>query len=146
MKQLLVFMLLSLFPVCVHAQNERRDGNWWKDLAPSEKLNYMVGFFDGMPLGHDFSYWGMTKDSGDKPNACGATAVGSFNNMMSKYFTNVTNTQIVDGLDIFYKDYRNRSIKVHDAVWLVVNSISGKPQNELDKMIENWRKNASNDD
>jgi hypothetical protein len=49
----------------------------------------------------------------------------------------------VDGLNSFYKDYRNRRIKVPDAVWLVANSIAGKPQNEMDKMIENWRQSAS---
>lgn len=146
MKQLLIMlMLLSLSPSYVHAQNDRRDGNWWKDLTRSGKLDYMVGFFDGMDLGRDFSYWGMTKDLGDKPPACAGTAVASFGDMMSKYFTNPTNEQIADGLDTFYKDYRNRSVKVHDAVWLVVNSIAGTPQNELDKMIESWRKNASND-
>lgn len=41
------------------------------------------------------------------------------------------------------KDYRNRSIIVHDAVWIVVNSIAGMPQDKLDKMIESWRKNAA---
>jgi hypothetical protein len=43
---------------------------------------------------------------------------------------------------VFYKDYRNRKIRIYDAVWLVLNSIAGKPQDELDKMIESFRKNT----
>jgi hypothetical protein len=146
MKQpLLVLVLLSLLPVCVHAQNNRRDGNWWKDVSPSGKLDYMVGFFDGMRLGHNFSLWGTLKDSGGKATPCLSGTVKSYQDHEAKYLSNVTNDQIVDGLDIFYKDYRNRSIQVHDAVWLVLSSIAGSPQNELDKMIESWRKNAAND-
>lgn len=49
----------------------------------------------------------------------------------------------MDGLDSFYKDYRNRTIKVHDAVWLVVNEIAGTPQQTMGKLIESYRQNAS---
>ena len=57
----------------------------------------------------------------------------------------MTNVQIVDGLDTFYKDHQNRSIRLKAAVWLVVNTIAGTPQDELDKMIEYLRKKASSD-
>ena len=43
----------------------------------------------------------------------------------------------------FYSDYRNRSISIADAVWLVLNSIAGTPQDKLDKMIESFRRNAN---
>jgi hypothetical protein len=48
----------------------------------------------------------------------------------------------VEGLDIFYSDYRNKKIRINDAVWLIVNSITGKSQEEMDVMIENYRENA----
>jgi hypothetical protein len=54
----------------------------------------------------------------------------------------VTGGQLVDGLDSFYGDFRNRRILVYSAVWLVLNEIAGTPQDELDKMIQSWRKNA----
>jgi hypothetical protein len=50
--------------------------------------------------------------------------------------------QVSDGLDAFYKDYRNRSIRVVDAMWVVANSIAGTPQKEIDAMTENFRKYA----
>jgi len=39
-----------------------RDGNWWIEQGEAVKLSYMTGFFDGIELGHDFSYWGYMDD------------------------------------------------------------------------------------
>jgi hypothetical protein len=43
---------------------------------------------------------------------------------------------------VFYEDYRNRRIRIHSAVWLVLNETSGKPKVEMEKMVESFRKNA----
>lgn len=59
----------------------------------------------------------------------------------SKYIEKVTDGQLVDGLDSFYADSRNRRIWLTDAVWLVVNAITGTPQEKLNLMLENWRHN-----
>jgi len=48
---------------------------------------------------------------------------------------------VVDGLDNFYGDYRNRKILVQDAVWLVLNNVAGTPN--VEQMIQNWRRSAS---
>lgn len=126
--------------VARNAQDDRRDGNWWIGLDKAQKVNYMVGFFDGMRLGRDFSYWGILDKDKDDP-AVGKVA-GSFNDYNNKFFSNVTNYQLADGLDSFYSDYRNRVISVDGAVWLVVNEISGKSDAEMQTMIENWRRGA----
>jgi len=97
----------------------------------------MVGFFDGMDLGRQFTLW---KNIDDKD--CAPKIIESFRFDNDKFFKDVTNAQLADGLDVFYKDYRNRKIRIHDAVWLTVNAIAGTPQADLDKMIENFRKNA----
>lgn len=59
-----------------------------------------------------------------------------------KFFANVSNGQIVNGLDQFFSDYRDRRIRVHNAVWLVTNGIADTPEAELQQMIESWRKNS----
>ena len=56
--------------------------------------------------------------------------------------TNVTITQMVEGLDESYSDYRNRRIRIAMGVWIVLNEIPGKPKEEMHKMIEGFRKNA----
>jgi len=45
------------------------------------------------------------------------------------------------GLD---KDLRNLRILIPDAVWLVVNSIAGMPEEDFEKMVEDWRQNIPN--
>jgi hypothetical protein len=68
--------------------------------------------------------------------------MGSYDQFANKYLTNVTNGQVVQGLDEFYSDYRNRRIKVASGVWIVLNEISGKSKDEMQKLIETHRKNA----
>jgi hypothetical protein len=136
---LLIFVLFAL-PVLASAEENRRDGNWWREQDRLTRSVYVIGFFDGMDLGHNFSYWAFVKDK--KMNACMGKVAESYADYGSKFFKNATNGQIVDGLDSFYADFRNRSIRVADAVWLVVNGIAGTPQEELDTMIENWRRNV----
>ena len=66
----------------------------------------------------------------------------SYYHYFFEYLNNVTNSQVVDGLDILYEDYRNRKIMVSNAVWIVLNEIAGKSSDEMDEMIRNYRKNA----
>ena len=101
----------------------------------------MIGFYDGMELGHNFSYWNFIHTKGKE--TCVNDTADSFKFFKDKYGQNVTNIQLADGLNTFYSDYRNRAILIHNAVWLVLNSIAGTPQAELDKMIESFRKAAA---
>lgn len=137
MKSLWVVLVLFAISLSTYAQENRRDGNWWREQSQSDKLTYIVGFFDGMDLGRQFSFW---KNMDDK--VCFPKVTESFAFYNDKFFKDVTNTQLADGLDVFYKDYRNRKIRIHDAVWLTVNAIAGTPQADLDRMVENFRKNA----
>jgi hypothetical protein len=133
--------ILLFAAVARNASDDRRDGTWWRELTRVQKTNYMVGFFDGMKLGNSFSYWGILDK--DKNDAAIGKVTGSYDDYDQKYFGHVTNLQLVDGLDTFYSDYRNRVIQVPGAVWLVVNEISGKSDAEMEKMIESWRQGAA---
>jgi hypothetical protein len=144
-KQVVVALLFLCVAAC--AENNRRDGNWWNQESAGEKHSYATGFFDGMSLGHEFSYWGMvdnTKDDNHQ-SPCLEKAHDSYSDFGKKFFSNITNSQLADGLDVFYKDYRNRSIRVSDAVWVVVNSIAGTTQEKIDQLTENLRKNAASE-
>lgn len=124
-----------------YADDERRDGNWWITLDKQYKHSYFVGFFDGMDLGQQFSVWNFVNNPADRP--CVKKVVDSCGTYHEKYLKGITNVHLSDGMDEFYKDYKNRRILVSDAVWLVLNGIAGKPEAELNKMIENFRKNAT---
>ena len=136
---LLLFAIAQLFPL--FADDTRRDGNWWRDQTRSEQAMYMVGFFDGMELGHNFSYWELPLKDG-KRDPVSVMILNSYSTMMEKYLKDVTNTQIADGLTKFYEDYRNRTILIQNAVWLVLNAIAGKSDKDMQIMIENFRKSA----
>ncbi len=131
---LFVVVLSSTTPT--RAEENRRDGNWWRSQPEFVRPAYTLGFFDGMLLGNKFSYWKYA----NQPIV--RKIVDSYVEYQDKYMLHVTNTQLVDGLNSFYDDYRNRSIIVADAVWLVLNSIAGTPEGDLEKMIESWRKSA----
>ena len=121
---------------------DRRDGNWWLDQTPFLKASYITGFFDGTHLGYKFSYWQCHDEDVSKECLANSKAKESYEFYASKYTKNVTNIQVADGLDVFYKDYRNRKIRLEDGVWLTLNAIAGRPQADLDKMVEKFRKNA----
>lgn len=143
-------LLLVIAPLSLSArkangqQSLRRDGTWWQELLANDRLLFIIGFMDGMQLGRNFSHWGMEKDK--ESEACSGKAVVSFGKMTEQYFSKVTAAQLTDGLDDFYMDYRNRSLPIHAAVWLVVQGIAGVPKDKLEKSIESWRRNASKSD
>jgi hypothetical protein len=137
-----VFILLTCAPLARDQQTDRRDGNWWADRDESFKMAYFVGFFDGMDLGNKFSYWAFA----DNKNYETMRKVGdSYKGYQDKYMIHVTNIQLTQGVDKLYTDVRNRKIRVRNAVWLVVNQIAGKSDAEMEKMIENFRKDADKD-
>jgi hypothetical protein len=131
--------ILAVF-VSTLLADERRDGNWWRRQDALGKLDYVTGFFDGMQLGHRFSYW---KNLGAFDKTCATKAVESYGALSDAYVKHLTVGQVSDGLNQFYSDYRNRTILIHDAVWLVLNGIAGTPEQEMKEMIESYRRAAA---
>lgn len=136
----ILFIYLLFFSFNIYSQTQdRMDGNWWNKLEPKLKFSFIVGFFEGMDLGNYFSYWGMSNSKKDLD--CSTKAINSYKYYANKYFNRITTGQLVDGLNEFFSDYRNRRIKISSSIWLVTNSIVGTPKEVVDKMIESWRKN-----
>jgi hypothetical protein len=129
-----------VFTATASSDSDRRDGNYWKGMTRVEKSTYITGFFDGIGIGNRFSYWDLLNTESGKKSL--PAVKKSFDGYMEKYMDNVTNVQIADGLDVFYDDYRNRKITTYNAVWLVLNSIAGKNDKEMEIMIESFRKNT----
>lgn len=140
-----VFPILCLQNNLVNAQVPaqvpvNRDGDWWNTLGESVKSGYIVGFVDGIALGNEFSWWGMTDKQSKE---CSSATISSFHKMSDRYLVSLAYSQLKDGLDNFYKDSRNRSILVTGAMWIVVQKINGVPKEKLEQSLEEWRKNAA---
>lgn len=132
--------LLLLASALSSAQDTRRDGNWWNQQPLVARAIYLIGFGDGLELGKNFSVWDLV-DS--KNTSCATKAMQSFEQNKLRFLSHVKTDQVADGVTAFYSDYRNRSILIHEAVWIVLNSIAGTPQTEINKMIENARRNVN---
>lgn len=141
MFSMVAVVFLNAFTAGANAVDQaRRDGNWWLPLAEYNKNVYMIGFFDGMDLGNTMSLWSLLDESDFDAYK---KAYGGYTASSLKYFGKATSKQIADGLDELYRDPRNRSILVSDGVWLVVNQIVGAPDEQMEKMILNYRRAAS---
>ena len=105
----------------------------------------MMGVLDGMNLGRNFIVWSSC--SGKQPEKqtpdCAQSIAVSFQEYVDQYVTHVTVGQLVGGLDVFYKDSRNRKILTVNAIWIVLNEIAGTPRSTIDTLIENSRKHAN---
>jgi hypothetical protein len=130
-------LMLLLHSVSVWAQNQPRDGNWWRAQNALARNAYITGFFDGTLWGHRFSIW-IPDSSSVARHADEARK--SFEHYGAKYLARLTNDQFTEGLNWFYEDCRNRSIGVRDAMWIVANELAGTSRETLDRMIRNWRR------
>jgi hypothetical protein len=107
-------MLLSCLPV--HAQSDF-DGDFWISKTDAIKLTYVLGFVDGRNDGI----------------GAAAEAVGTTVNdpRLSKLSSEATVGQIVDGVDDFYKDWRNRKVLLRHAMQYVEDEAQGKDDSKL---------------
>ena len=138
------FVLAALLVICcagVRAEDGARDGNWWNRQTAGFRLFYVLGFIDGMALGHAFSV-------PDAPASAGAgrvhdpvvAAQRTYKERSERYFSNITAGQIADSLDDFYRDARNRSVLLADAFDIVLRSLKGE---DVDKLVQARRSSAA---
>src|SRR6266404_997982 len=92
-----VLVLLIIMLICPDVGRNQthnvRDGNWWIEKEELYKLEYTTGFFDGIELGHKFSYWGVIENQKKEQIRDDATMQkigGSFQSYTDKYLTDVT--------------------------------------------------------
>lgn len=58
-------------------------------------------------------------------------------------YSDVRFGQLADGLDEFYKDFRNKGIDVKFAIGYVRDELKGKPANELEQELTRLRASSS---
>lgn len=100
----------------LHTQSDF-DGDFWKARTQDAKLTYVVGFVDGRNDGINAAAEALGTNIDDP--------------RISKLGSAISVAQIVDGVDEFYKDWRNRKVLLRDAMQYVVDEANGKDDSKL---------------
>lgn len=135
-RKLLSFILIGCF-VFISVEVEATegqitfgvDGNVWKRILDDQsaqisrfnKLILLRGVLDGMMYGQS-------------PFIIGSSKV---------VYTNTTFEHLIDGLDQFYADYRNEKILVVWALLIVSMELNGKPREQIDAALADYRSRIS---
>jgi len=112
----------------------RTNGNWWNALNDLAKYGYIIGYTDGSSKADATWADGLCKP---QVPAKYLAAVQNGND-----YSEFTIGQLVEGLNQFYKDFRNTKILTRDAMMVVRQQISGVPQKEIDEGLEFLRQTA----
>lgn len=148
MKPLLVFVaaVVSLLSnASLAADKTEMNGYWWEKLDANFKLGWVSGYAKAMDLAGSIQ---MSTCAANMP-----LYVKQFPNTDPKVLLQkmcLSNTQFdydgikmgqfVDGMDAFYKDYRNKQLEVSWAIQYARDSIKGKAAQELEAEVTLWRR------
>ncbi len=121
-------------PTAVRAQ-ERHDGHLWSALSRELQVSYMQGLIDGSVLGAQMAKEGVPQNS-----SCRDEIMDGYKKTFQKFLAEVSPAQIADGVDAVFKDYRNRSLLITDAVYVSLRAIGGMPPEDVEKLLQAVRK------
>ncbi len=117
-----------------------QDGDDWKAASLPEKFGYVLGFTDA-------AAWacGNTKVVLQLKSLSAADRqIAALTKDVCEY-DGIKFDQLIAGMDVFYRDYRNTAIKWFWALGYVRDTIAGVPQAQLDSELEIARKVALSD-
>jgi len=120
----------TLFTARIQAE-EPRDGNWWRKASPEQRLMFVLGLYEGLNIGLAWS--------SPSAESCQQVVMQTFQANATRYVADTSSDQIVDGIDVLYRDFANRRIPLQGAFFIVTHQIAGDPQANIDRMINSWR-------
>lgn len=130
-------------------------GNDWQEWDKNEKIMFTMGFLNG-------SYYvveenkcenmqllnRLTTESGKKVSEFSQGLAENEkirNSILQRFsFYKITVGQIIEGLDILYKDFKNRGINISDAIYVVKRQIEGTSPEDIEKILIYLRSGKEN--
>jgi hypothetical protein len=131
--------LIALSVMAFARDKTVNDGYWWSSSDRSFKLGFVTGYVTGMgeagvkAIAQCASLTTMLKDKYPDQNLFQKLCLDQDN------FDGIPMGQFVDGVEEFYKDFRNKQLDVSWALQYVRDQIKGKPAKELDAELTIWR-------
>lgn len=117
------------------------DGYKWDSWPRDGKFGWVKGYCDGLDrasLEGAFFLSELRREMGNEmgenefeSKERGLKGVESF--IKRLVLSGVTYGQMVDGLDKFYQDYRNKKVLTREAIWIVKLQVKGAPQDFIDQ-------------
>ncbi len=95
----------------------------------------MQGLIDGSVLGAQ-----MAKEGVPQSSSCREEIMNGYKNTFRRFLAEVSPAQLADGVDAVFKDYRNRSLLITDAVYVSLRAIGGMPPEDVEKLLQAVRK------
>ncbi|GAB6035971.1 hypothetical protein JCM15519_05300 [Fundidesulfovibrio butyratiphilus] len=133
LRRLVAALLISAILAGQAFAQDRRDGHYWRNVPESEKLDLILGIFDGMLLTESIVQTVLKRDY----TLC-TDLIESIMRQTDSYMADLSVTQIAQRLDEFYEDPVNRNIPIFWSVWVVARQ--SKNDKTVNKLIRELRK------
>jgi hypothetical protein len=137
---LLAILLLTSAGTAID-RGKTKNGYWWSELSETSKLWFVKGYIEGLTRADKLLSQSLDFRNAKPPSAVTRIPVESYLD-----FTEISYGQFMDGLDIFYNDYRNKRININIALLYVRDQIRGVSETDLNKRLEGMRKAATEPD
>lgn len=157
MKKLFLIIIISLV-FTNSGLAETIDGNNWNNMDLIKKAYYIRGLADGNFIAlarglslfregvqehgkdliieeHDVHIGAPAFEPVDSPVCELEYLVESAKKLWRYNLTELALSQLTDGLDELYKDFKNRQIAVYDAVYVVRNQIQGASKEDIERIL-----------
>lgn len=145
MKRLLVVLLVLLGTARATVENRSHNGYWWNGLTTDYKLRFASGYAMAMINAQDLAGFKCIadKNGGKLPEKAPGNEVldACLQDpwVTPLDFGDVHFGQLTEGLDEFYKDFRNKEIDVQYALGYVRDELKGKSPEELGQELRRLR-------
>lgn len=120
-----------------------RDGNWWGTQSDLQRVSYIGGFWDGANFESEMASSLLFLSAQDLSGEAQINRIRESARVAEylkardhELFSGVTIGQMLDGINSFYSDYRNRRIYVIHAILIVANEISGRSTDAIERMTQ----------
>jgi hypothetical protein len=131
-----ILLCCLLSTVAGNAQQENpHNGFWWIRMSENFKLGFVTGYAKAMTTMFDAGTLACLVEKGDEAmRSCVQTKMVPFD------FAKIQFVQFSEGLDEFYKDFRNKAIDVDFGIRYVRDQLKNKKSaKELDEELSNYR-------
>lgn len=119
-KAVVIICCLVIVRSLALADSQNPDGNEWNTWNKDMKINYVHGFIDGT----NGMFLGIFA-IGETPNS----------NLAGYVITGMTLGQLMDGINTLYLDFKNRSVPLVYAIYVVNKQIKGTSQDDIEKIL-----------